>query len=85
VCVRMYIGVGKSQLLDYVTLCKPKYPTRTRDFIVFLSFQASRPDLSPTRSPIQLASRTLLSGVNWPNHEANRLSPSSAETKNEWH
>jgi hypothetical protein len=80
----LHISIGKSQLLDYVTLCEPDFPTRTKDFIVFISSKASSPSLVPTQGPLQSVSETFLSRVKRSDHEADRLYPSSAVAENEW-
>jgi hypothetical protein len=51
---------------------------------IFILTTASRPDLGPAQSPIQWVPGAVSLGVKRPGREADHLSPSSAEAKNEW-
>jgi hypothetical protein len=48
---------------------------------IFLLITASRPALGPTQPPIQWIPGAFSLGVKWPEREADRSSPSSAEVK----
>jgi hypothetical protein len=56
----------------------------SRQGLGVLLIAASRPALRPTQSPIQWVPGAPYLGVKRPGREADHLTPSSAEVKNEW-